>query len=182
MIRREFDSVAELSAWLAAAGIDTACWGEGEAKGLDDLWQEYVDGETAFREVPPARELTVAQVFIRRGPLVLIELAQEFTDGRRRVRLMPPSEKLKGDEPPRAAARRCLREELRLGEDDARFDATSRIVEGTADSPSYPGLPTHYVFHQFEATAESLPDEDFYIDNRAANDPIRRHLWGWRPE
>jgi hypothetical protein len=182
MNRREFADPAELSAWLAVAGIDTSAWGRGEAKGLSDLWQEYVEGESTFQDDPPLRVLAVAQVILRRGPMVLLELAQELTDGRRRVRHMPPSEKLKGDEAPQAAAWRCLHEELGLGESDVLLDEASQIVEGTADAPSYPGLTTRYVFHQFAATSESLPDEDFYLTNAAPGDPVRRHLWGWREE
>ena len=35
-----------------------------QAKGIDDLWQEYATGETAFRDDPPTRVVDVAQVII----------------------------------------------------------------------------------------------------------------------
>lgn len=182
MALRHFNHPDELHAWLDAAGVDAAAWGQGEAKSLSDLWGEYVAGETSFQDDPPARRLAVAQVIIRRGPAVLLELGQEFADGRRRMRLLPPSEKLKRGETPQAAAWRCLGEELGLAEEDVALVEESRTVEGTADAPSYPGLLTHYTFHVFEATAPSLPDEDFSRTNAAPDDPIRRHLWGWREE
>lgn len=180
MKRHYFADAAELPAWLAAAGIDTGDWGQGAAKGIDDLWQEYATGETAFRDDPPTRVVDVAQVIIRRGDRELLELAQEFADGRRRTRLQPPTEKLKQGETPVAAAWRCLDEELGLRDGEVALDGTGQLIEEEADSPSYPGLPTRYVFHVFEATAETLPDEDFYRDNAAPDDPIRRHYWGWR--
>lgn len=182
MTRRDFQSRDELNEWLAAAGIDTQDWGKAGTKTPDDLWQEYAAGESAFVDDPPGRLVEVVQLFIRRGGALLVELAQEFADGRGRVRMLPPSEKLKGDEAPRAAALRCLREELWLTEKDVRLAETAKTVEDAAVAPSYPGLLTHYTFHMFEATTESLPDEDFYRSNAAPDDPIRRHLWGWREE
>lgn len=182
MNQLQFGGIEYLAAWLAKGGIDVAGWGKGEAKQLLDLWREYTSGESCFTDNPAARQIDVAQVVIRRGDRVLLELAQEFADGRRRSRLMLPSEKLKGGESPRAAAWRCLDEELGLREGGVALGETSQVSEEVGDSPSYPGLPTRYVFHVFEATADSLPDDDFYRDNAAPNDPIRRHLWGWRRE
>ncbi len=181
MNRREFESVAELEAWLARAGIDLSAWGRGEAKQTADLWAEYAGGETSFQDDPPLRLVEVVQVIIRRGDLILIEVAQEFNDGRRRVRLRPPAEKLKRDETPRAAAFRCLGEELGLAEGEVSLKGEETTAGNTIISMSYPGLPTRYTFHIFEATAGALPDEDFYREN-IPGDPIRRHLWGWRLE
>ncbi len=180
MTQREFQSIDELTKWLMGAGIDTVRWGQGESKRLDDLWLEYTAGEASFRDDPPARLLDVAEIIIRRNDTVLIEVEQEFADGRRRARLVPPSEKLKPGESPRGAALRCLREELGLASEDVTLGETWITIEDAAVSSSYPGLPTHYIFRTFEATADSLPDEDFYRENSAPGDPIRRHLWGWR--
>lgn len=182
MERRKFQGIDELAAWLAEAGIDTTDWGRGESKRIEDLWLEYQAGEVIFEDKPPARRLVVAEIIIRRGDAVLLELEQEFSDGRRRARLVPPSEKLKSGEEPRAAALRCLREELGLAEGEASLGDEEGVTEHAAFSPSYPGLPTHYRFHTFSGTAESLPDEDFYRENLALDDPIRRQLWGWRRE
>lgn len=180
MAQREFQSIDELAQWLMGAGIDTARWGHGESKRLDDLWLEYVTGEASFRDAPPARLLDVAEIIIRRGDTVLIEVEQEFADGRRRARLVPPSEKMKSGEGPRGAALRCLREELGLASEDVVLGETWITTEDAAVSPSYPGLPTRYIFRTFEATTAGLPDEDFYRENNAPGDPIHRQLWGWR--
>lgn len=182
MARCEFQTIDDLAAWLAAVGIDTNGWGQAESKRLADLWAEYKSGEAVIEDDPPARLLNVAEIAIRRGGLLLLEIKQEFADGRHRARLVPPSEKLKPDESPRAAALRCLREELGLDEAHVRIGKIEQTIEHAADSPSYPGLLTRYVFHTFAATADTLPDEDFYHVNTAPDDPIRRHLWGWRQE
>ncbi len=176
---RDFETRAELAAWLVAAGIDLSGWGAGAAKGVDDLWQEYRDGESRFDDEPPSRVVDVAQVIIRRGDRLLVELAQEMADGRRRERLRPPSEKLMAGESPRDAAARCLLEELGLVV--APGELISRgVEERAADSPSYPGLPTRYHLYTFETTAAALPDEPFARENAADGDPVRRHYWGWR--
>ena len=180
MAQHDFQTPAELAAWLAESGIDTAGWGTGASKGLADLWAEYMSGETTFQDDPPLRLIEVAETIIRRGDAVLMEIEQEFTDGRRRARSVPPSEKLKTGEVPRVAALRCLREELGLSGADVTLDEELNLTEGVADSPSYPGLPTHYRFFTFEATTDALPNEDFYRDNVAPGDPVCRHLWGWR--
>lgn len=182
MARREFQKPAELGAWLAGAGIDTATWGEGEAKALDDLWGEYLKGESSFDDEPPSRVIKVVQLVIRRGDAILTEIDQLFADGRRRTRMRPPSEKLARGEEPRAAVLRCLSEELGLRAADVVIEREREPYEVISDSPSYPGLPTRYFFHTFEVAAENLPDEDFYRDNSAAGDPVRRHQWGWRRE
>lgn len=182
MNRLHFDVIEQLAAWLLKSGIDIESWGKGESKQLLDLWQEYKSGESSLTDNPPTRLIRVSQVLIGRDDRVLLELAQEFADGRHRVRLRPPSEKLKEGETPRAAAWRCLREELGLDEGDVDVDEMGQTIEETADSPSYPGLPTRYIFYVFKATASTLPDDDFYRQNDAPGDPIHRHLWGWRRE
>ncbi|MCA9866339.1 MAG: NUDIX domain-containing protein [Anaerolineae bacterium] len=182
MSQRAFQTPAELAAWLAESGIDMAGWGAGPLKGLADLWAEYTSGETTFQDQPPTRLIEVAKTIIRHGDAVLIEIEQEFADGRRRARLVPPSEKLKAGETPRNAALRCLCEELGLGEANLKVNEEPEVTEGVADSPSYPGLRTRYRFFTFEASTDALPNEDFYRDNAAPGDPIRRHRWGWRKE
>lgn len=175
-----FDDPNDLEAWLISKGIFTNSWRRYNGKSLTDLWTEYNIGETIFQDDPPMRLIEVAEIIIRRGNTILIELEQEFADGRRRARLVLPSEKLKSGEAPRHAALRCLREELGLGGTDVTLREEPNLMEGVADSPSYPGLQTHYRFYTFEATTDALPDEDFYRDNAASGDPIRCHRWGWR--
>lgn len=177
--------MAALEAWLAAAGIPLEQWGRGQAKTVADLWTEIASGEATLRDNPPRREVAVAQVLIRRGDQLLIEIEQELSDGRRRMRQRPPSEKLQGGEDALAAARRCLAEELGLALPVTQLyeveppDTFSRV------SPSYPGLPTRYAVHTVRVDDEALPlaelpPADFWRDNRGNTDPIRRHLWGWR--
>lgn len=174
-------SEADLAAWLAEHGFEST----GGPKVTSDLWAELSRGESALFDDPPRREVSLVRVMLRRGPLVLLELAQELRDGTLRHRHIPPSEKLIAGETAEAAAWRCLHEEVGL----ATAEVTALVLGGPPmasrlDSPSYPGLPTHYTIYTVEAAAPGLPTTDFWRDNHDAgpSDPVRRHLWGWRPE
>jgi ADP-ribose pyrophosphatase YjhB (NUDIX family) len=174
----DIHSRADLATWLAAHGIAAA----GD-KHPADLWGEMARGETVLRDDPPRREVSLVHVVLRRGDRVLTELAQELRDGTLRHRNILPSEKLVAGETAEAAARRCLREEVGV----AAAAVTALEVVGPPaisrlDSPSYPGLWTHYTIYTVEAAADGLPAADFWRDNCDAGpfDPVRRHLWGWR--
>ena len=180
-----FKSQDALATWLAAGGVALDAWGVGGAKSVADLWTEIACGETTLRDDPPRRAVAVVQVFFRRGGQTLTEIEQELNDGRRRARGWPPSEKLKGGEDVLGAARRCLVEELGLVVPDGMLCEDAPPTEHTSDSPSYPGLPTTYRVHTVALDAGDLPgpplpEADFWRDNAAPTDPIRRHLWGWR--
>jgi len=180
----KFDDVAALTDWLAANGLPLNDWGRGGAKTAADLWAEVACGETTLGDNPPRRAVTVVQVLVRRGERALTEIEQEMSDGRRRARGWPPSEKLKGGEDALSAARRCLAEELGIALPDRTLCEDVPPYEHTLDSPSYPGLPTTYRVHTVSVAAADLPaplpDADFWLDNAAPGDPVRRHLWGWR--
>lgn len=180
-----FDDAGGLAAWLVAGGVPLHEWGRGNSKTVAELWAEARAGETALHADPPRRVVAVAQVIIRRGGRVLTEIEQEMADGRRRRRNAPPSEKLKGGESPLGAAQRCLAEELAVAVHLAALCEEEQPHFITLNSPSYLGLPTTYRIHTVTAAAGDLPgaplpDADFWRDNAAASDPIRRHLWGWR--
>ncbi len=178
------DGEAELAAWLATNGIDTAQWGAAGTKRIADLGQEISRGESVLTTDPPTRNVTLVQVILRRGDEVLLELAQEMRDGQVRHRQQPPSEKLIAGEEALSAAGRCLLEEVGLTADQVtRLALSGPPHVSEVDSPSYPGLPTRYTVYRVEATADGLPDDDFWHDNHGAgdSDPVLRHQWGWRP-
>lgn len=182
-----FADATALARWLQTAGISLEAWGQGGAKTVADLWREVMAGETTLSGDPPRREVQVAQVFIHRDGRVLMEIEQEIADGRRRTRNWPPSEKFKHGEDARLAARRCLAEELGLDVSPDALCEEGELYTREVDSPSYPGLLTLYRVHTVALSAADLPTpglppDDFWRVNSAVNDPIRRHLWGWREE
>ncbi|MCB9418945.1 MAG: NUDIX domain-containing protein [Ardenticatenaceae bacterium] len=176
-------SKEQLQEWLDAANIDTALWGEGNAKRVEHLFDELLAGEACLQDNPPLRLVDVVQIIVRRGKQILLEAEQELKNGQIRFRNQPPSEKIKAGESYTDAALRCFREELGVAETAVAFlPHTYTQIESATDSLSYPGLKTCYTFHMIEAKVEGLPNEDFWRDNAAfdAGDPVKRHRWTWR--
>jgi hypothetical protein len=178
----KFENERVLEKWLSSREIGWEAWGSARSKTIYNLWNEYEQSEITFRDHPPTRAVRVVQIILRRENSMLLEIAQEFGDGRVRQRELPPSEKIIAAESQFEAAERCLREELGLNPRHIKILNSTAKYEKVADSPSYPGLRTHYTVYIIEAAAEGLPDEDFWRENKAiaAGDPVKRHLWGWR--
>lgn len=177
-----FKELDDLACWLSAAGVDLSLWRSGTSKTLANLWEEYQRGEVLFRNNPPVRMVEVVNVRVTRDDLLLIEIEQEFINGERRARNQPPSEKMKPGEDVWLAARRCLHEELGVSVEQIEWiDAAFRKEEEQIESPSYPGLMTHYTSYTVEAHVRGLPQERFWRENLAAveGDPVKRHLWTW---
>lgn len=182
-LRQPIQNIDQLKAWLASNGIDISRWGRGTAKNVENLWDEILSGESRLQENPTLRIIPVTQVIVRRGNNILIEAEQEFVDNRRRARNHPPSEKMKHGEHYIDAAVRCLQEELGLdGQDIEIIPSTYRQIQEEAESLSYPGLWTRYIFHVVEAKVNGLPDSDFWtietVDNE--QEAVKKHFWVWR--
>ncbi len=179
---KNFEDYQELVQWLADKKIQYKKWGQGESKTIDNLWQEYVHGESSFYDNPPGRVVEIVQIIILRDQKILLEVEQEFVDGRRRSRNRPPSDKIKPGEDIHKAALRCLYEELGLNPGQITIDNDSyKEKQKTIDSPSYPGLICHFTVHRVKAAVQGLPAEPFWRENMAAGDgdPVQRHLWQW---
>ena len=72
-----FNSIIELEARLLDEGIDTAMWGQGVYKSLDNLWQEMLDGDSVLSGDPLSRALNFVQIIIRQNGRTLIETKQQ---------------------------------------------------------------------------------------------------------
>ena len=151
---------ASLDAWLRASGVDTARFGVGDAKSLDDLAEEVARGEATVTLDPrtgaPLRSVRVLQLLLRDAAgRVLVEARQEWSDGRVRERGTPLSEKMLGGESWRDAAPRAVAEELGSalapGYELVVDEATLQVRNVARDSVSYPGLPSLYAMHAVEA-------------------------------
>ena len=188
-------SSRELELALVASDIPVADWGQGVAKSVADLWLELQNGETtlSFATEDGAilyRQTQVVELLIQREDETLIEAMQELGNGERRYRNRLPSEKIKADETPFLAARRCLHEEFSLAE--VQLEAIQITIEQPVDlvdeklhsSPSYPGLNTLYTVHRARIVGCDFPAHDFATENRAhaEGDPVKAHHWHWAKE
>jgi hypothetical protein len=177
-------SLDKLHILLVAGGVDTALWGHGHTKSIDDLWSEIVAGESRIRRQPLQRVVPgVVNVLIRRGERELIETQQVFATGLTRHRHMPPAEKMRPGERPIDTAMRCLHEELGVARRDVEIVTSAHPPRREVGlSPSYPGLLTDYTFHTVEVRVNGLPDDDFVSDEYGVDGRtwIMRHYWTWR--
>ncbi len=150
---------------LKSHGIDTSTWGTGSAKTVDHLLKEVSDGEVELveRNGQLYRELTLVNVDVvytdeDNQQLHLVEDKQVFNDGRVRNRKgivgASLSEKIKSEENRPEAAIRALKEELGIEIGDNEMSSYDTI-DDTFESPSYPGLQTHYQGEKFRIVLHS---------------------------
>ncbi|MBN2469809.1 MAG: NUDIX hydrolase [Anaerolineae bacterium] len=178
-------NMSMLRASLLSHGIELSAWGTGDAKSVENLWEELRTGEIRLQADPFCRVLSgVVQVIIRHPDgRILIEEEQVFHDGRRRQRNIPPAEKMLNGESYADAAKRCLVEELHLNPRTATvLPFSHRTRQELRNSWSYPGLTSLYTIHQIQVRVPDVPLEDFRtteLDRR--NDAVvREHLWVWK--
>lgn len=177
-----FENIHQLHTWLTSKGLDMTHWGVGAFKSVENLWAELVAGESQIQDEPPLRLVQIVTVIIRDGQHILVEAGQEFGENQYRYRGMPPTEKLKPGENQVEAAIRCMQEELDVS--PHRIEILSSLAEPERtwlESPSYPGLTTHYVRYEVEAKVEGLPRQPFSTTEaaHADGDPVKNHQWLW---
>lgn len=173
-----------LKDWLRHHNIDTASWGRDGTKSVENLWGEIQRGESVLLENPPRRAVSVAQVWIRRDDLLLVETSQTFDNGASRTLNNLPAEKMWPGESPSQAALRCLHEELQISP-DATLIASHPVEcrEKDAFSSSYPGLHSVYTLYRMTVNLDGLPRHPFTTAELAhsTSDPVVAHHWAWIP-
>ncbi|UBF25513.1 NUDIX domain-containing protein [Kovacikia minuta CCNUW1] len=172
----------ELDRLRAALAESLSTYGKGNAKEFTALLEEIKTGdcEIVWEEKQPIRLVNVVLVIVisHKGER-LIEAYQEFSDGRIRKRGMQElAEKRKPDEPPEAAARRAIQEELGIPTENLIFEclpaSDPEIIE-TTESFSYPGLKTRYSRIWFRV---HLP-ETLYHSEYVEIQPDKKTVFRW---
>jgi len=177
-------TIQGLQLQLEKAGIDLPQWGKGAAKTVAHLQQEIKAGETilsADERGKLLRTVTVvgANIFYHSPDGKTFRLREErqvFADGRERRRNLghSVSEKMKPDENPRDAMLRGIREELGItGEIELTEAGTD---EQLLLSPSYPGLQSRYIRHDFDVV---LNDEQFRPEGYIEEQLDKRTCFVW---
>lgn len=178
-----FSSIDELERWLINQKIDLSLWNRGNAKSVENLLNEIIQGDCLIQLNPPMRIIHVVQVLIFRNQTLLVEIEQEMNDERTRKRNLPPSEKMKLGEDCRQAAIRCLVEELQVSDNQVKIlTRDCKAFIRYRNSRSYPGLKSKYFVYRVQAQVEQLPQENFWSKEKVSpkhTDIVRRHYWGW---
>jgi len=150
-----FQTEEDISNYLRDFGIPVELWGQGSTKTIGHLLKEINNGETILiqqgRELLRQVKFSAVRVAYRdsRDVYELVEDRQEFADGRVRRRDIGSSicEKIQPKETPKEAAERGLLEELKVH----TKVRGGKEAEEIGESPSYPGLKTHYLRYDFNA-------------------------------
>ncbi len=152
---------------LCSFGIDTTSWGCGDARTIDQLFNEISLGESFLRVSDSGRlerVLRVIKMIIedpRRG--ILLEDYRILPDGKRREVQRSPSGKMASHESPVEALIREMNEELSLGEKDFRLGFIESVRVEEKPSKAYPNLSSIYELYPAHLTlAPHVNLEDGY--------------------
>ena len=130
-------------------------YGKGKAKSFQQLVDEIKNGETdiIWLDNRPIRLLRIVFLKVCYKDKILVEDRQEFPDGRVRYRgIEGISEKLLPQEEPNKAVYRALQEELGFQLEKLQNLSIKFLGQELSkkESPSYPGLESHYDIYKYE--------------------------------
>lgn len=141
-------------------------FGTGKAKRIEDLFNEIKNGdcELIISKDGICRKVSVVRAWVTRDDQILIEDYQLFNDGQKRERNLDHlSEKIHSGEDPATALERAFAEELDIHSSIIHMGGDTETE--TNDSPSYPGLKSTYIFHDFNVTlTKEQYKEEGYIE------------------
>lgn len=167
-------TIEQLRMQLQNNGIDLSKWGQGGAKTVEQLFEEIEEGETELTKDLDGKLIRKvlgvgANVYYNEDEQTfrLKEERQIFSDGRVRVRNFgrAVSEKIKFGEYPHDAMARGIQEELGILS-NLFLEEVETVVE-TKDSPSYPGLISHYIIDVFKINLTSTQYKpEGYVEER----------------
>jgi hypothetical protein len=174
--------IIDITQKLKSYDIPLDLWGTGEAKTIEHLVKEILEGETVLVEKNGEiiRKVEFVRLDVRHNlkdvELQLVEDRQVFKDGRERRRgLSGIGEKMKPGEDPIASARRALAEELGINDecDINNLEPNTKSLT----SPSYPGLLTEFLIHDMRT---NLPDSAYRRDGYVEVQPDKTTYFVWR--
>jgi hypothetical protein len=156
---------SEVSKLLQRYGVPVEKFGTGEAKTLDHLANEILEGETDLVEKDGKIVRRVVSVLVdvryvtpEGVELQLLEEKQVFSDGRvRRRKIKGVGEKMTPRNEGISVAKKALKDEIGVGDSDIQIEFVE-TEETTMTSPSYPGLETEYIRHMMKTT---ISEADF---------------------
>ncbi len=185
-----FHTLADLAKFLTQHGIDTAEYGKGTSKGLEQLLDEVLKGECYFESGGDtmARHVNVLFVSITRADnKVLTEVNQTFhrTSTREeysRQRNVVLAEKMHKGEDPVDATVRAINEELGILVQDLHTISVTCTTEEKY-SPSYPGLLGVYskatVVVAESELGNTIPDNYTFTEYFPSGEPRVTATWKW---
>jgi len=137
-----------LRAQLTKAGVDVSKFGTPGMKTLKEFSAELIKGESTLLQDEKGGATRVVDVVVlvvkRKGDEVLVQTEQTSADGKRMVLNRLPGAKRRPDENHFLSARRIIRRQLEIDENQVEFDIKVKNIEEEKSSSGYPGLKTVY--------------------------------------
>lgn len=140
----------QLQETLVAAGIDVSRYGQsGKSKTLKEFASELIRGEAMLMKTPTGhlqRVVDVVMLIVERPDTgeILVQTEHEKKDGHKTVLNRLPGSKCRPDENQFLSARRILRRQLDMNENEANISQLVTVVEEQKPTDFYPGLKTVY--------------------------------------
>lgn len=140
----------DLTKYLLAHSVDITPFGQGHAKTLKEFSTELIKGESSLMEDPDGQVIRVVDLIIMKivNPAtgdVLVQTEQTFGDGTKNALNRLPGAKRRPDENQFLTARRLLRKQLKIDENNCLLDAKNvQFFEEEKSSHAFPGIRTVY--------------------------------------
>eukprot|EP00931_Biecheleriopsis_adriatica_P007458 TRINITY_DN108739_c0_g1_i1.p1 TRINITY_DN108739_c0_g1~~TRINITY_DN108739_c0_g1_i1.p1 ORF type:complete len:803 (-),score=173.33 TRINITY_DN108739_c0_g1_i1:109-2517(-) len=139
----------DLIAYLQSHGVDISGFGQGTAKSIKEFSRELMYGESSLVIDDEGKVVRVVDqvvlVVVSPSNKTLVQVAHVAPDGAKHIINRLPAAKGRPDESQFVTARRILRKQIRIDENQVRLDpAKARIFEESRLSPSVPGMMTVY--------------------------------------
>mmetsp|Transcript_73089 Transcript_73089/g.127849 ORF Transcript_73089/g.127849 Transcript_73089/m.127849 type:complete len:777 (-) Transcript_73089:48-2378(-) len=143
-------SEEDLTKYLKAHRVDTSPFGQNHAKTLKEFSTELIKGESSLMEDNAGAVIRVVDLIIMKivnpgtGD-VLVQTEQTFGDGTKNLLNRLPGAKRRPDENQFLTARRLLRKQLKIDENNCVLDAKNvQYFEEEKPSMAFPGIQTVY--------------------------------------
>ncbi|CAK0910668.1 unnamed protein product [Prorocentrum cordatum] len=142
---------------LRSLGVDVTAFGQGTTKTLKEFSAELIRGESTLMQDQDGNIIRVVDVVVMmivRAATgeVLVQTEQISPDGTTKVLDRLPGAKRRPDENQFLSARRILRRQLEIDENQVQLDQEVVNVEEEHASPNFPGLKTVYRKRIIKAT------------------------------
>lgn len=140
----------QLAEFLGAHNVDIDQYGKNQSKTLKEFSTELIKGESSLIEEASGEVIRVVDLVIIKivnsfaGDL-LVQSEQTSPDGAKTVLNRLPGAKKRPDESQFLTARRILRKQLKIDENQVRLDAANcEYFEEERSAPGFPGVRTVY--------------------------------------
>mmetsp|Transcript_60680 Transcript_60680/g.159540 ORF Transcript_60680/g.159540 Transcript_60680/m.159540 type:complete len:780 (-) Transcript_60680:278-2617(-) len=149
-----------LRAHLKSLGVDPERFGKDGAKTIKEFSAELIRGESALVQVGGKLQRVVDVVLmVVRNPTsgeVLVQSEQVDSHGHKTRLDRLPGAKCRPDENQFLSARRILRRQLEIDENQVRLDRDVTFIEEEKPSSAYPGLKTVYRKRMIRAELQTI--------------------------